>query len=281
MCSPESSPTRKHAPPPFGTWGPVQCWEGLQRSPSDWQEGQTPRARAPDLVPFNIINAKRWRRSKVGFCPRLLPKKPFELFENAWLRGGPWLQESAPRLSVEPKIAFRIVRNGCSGSSKIAFSLKASFKKAGPRQRKLSGARSRSRPKLAALAGRRAANFGPVCLVLVSVTAVGAARRELPRAAPWFERRPDRRAKPLGSGASVRAASAIPVTKRRPPARQVPRPSAGKNLNHFHATACLEGWLQLLLSTSSGTLRLRSEVNPSFGSSDSPGLAFASTEDAQ
>ena len=129
MCSPESSSTRKHAPPPFGTWGPVQCWEGLQRSPSDWQEGQTPRARAPDLVPFNIINAKRWRRSKVGFCPRRLPKKPFELFENAWLRGGPWLQESAPRLSVEPKIAFRIVRNGCSGSSKIAFSLKASLKK--------------------------------------------------------------------------------------------------------------------------------------------------------
>ena len=67
----------------------------------------------------------------MGFPPRLLAKNPFELFENTRPRGRPWLQKVAPRLGAGPKIAFRIVRNVCPGSSKIAFSLKASAKKAG------------------------------------------------------------------------------------------------------------------------------------------------------
>ena len=84
----------------------------------------------PAPVPFNIIKAKRCWSSKMGFPPRLLAKNPFELFENTRPRGRPWLQKVAPRLGAGPKIAFRTVRNVCPGSSKIAFSHKASAKKA-------------------------------------------------------------------------------------------------------------------------------------------------------
>ena len=51
----------------------------------------------PAPVPLNIIKAKRCWSSKMGFSPRLLTKKPFELFENTRSRGRQWLKKSAPR----------------------------------------------------------------------------------------------------------------------------------------------------------------------------------------
>ena len=122
---------RTHGPVPLGAWGPVQGWEGLRRMLNRLVGRRRPRAYTPPApVPFNIIKAKRCWSSKMGFPPRLLAKNPFELFENTRPRGRPWLQKVAPRLGAGPKIAFRTVRNVCPGSSKIAFSHKASAKKA-------------------------------------------------------------------------------------------------------------------------------------------------------
>ena len=120
---------RTHGPAPLGAWGPVQGWQGWQGLIG--RKAEAAGVHPPAPVPLNIIKAKRCWSSKMGFSPRPLPKKPFELFENTRSRGRQWLKKSAPRQGAGPKIAFRTVRNVCPGSSKIAFSLKASAQKAG------------------------------------------------------------------------------------------------------------------------------------------------------
>ena len=59
------------------------------------------------------------------FCPRLLPKKAFDLVEIARGSRVPVFRKRAPRLGAGPKCAFRPGRKVFAARSKIALSLKA------------------------------------------------------------------------------------------------------------------------------------------------------------